>query len=62
MSKDEEIVLSQEMMSKYGLLSNNLMVVMLEELLWYNSIGMFGMTIVYVLFLRKAVYEIWFNI
>lgn len=58
MSKDEEIVLSQEMMSKYGLLSNNLMVVMLEELLWYNSIGMFGMTIVYVLFLRKAVYEI----
>ena len=45
-------------MSKYGLLSNRLMVVILEELLWYNSIGLFGMTIVYVLFLRKAVYEI----
>ena len=54
-----KLLKTEEKFQKYGILQNNFMTLFFEELLWYNCITLFGMTIVYILFLRKAVYDIW---
>ena len=53
-----KLLKTEEKFQKYGILQNNFMTLFFEELLWYNCITLFGMTIVYILFLRKAVYDI----
>ncbi len=46
----------QERVVEWGLLKKSMMVEVSELLLWYSSITVYGMTVLYVLFLRKTIY------
>lgn len=45
-------------MTKYGLIYAEFIQEILSNLIWYYSVSLFGMTVVYILFLRKTVYDI----
>lgn len=49
---------TQEKIVKYGLLNSYFMTQFLEHLLWYTNVTVYAMTLVYILFLRKTVYDI----
>lgn len=46
----------QQKVLRYGLIKKEFMIEFAEMLLWYSNITLYAMTVVYVLFLRKAVY------
>lgn len=48
----------EERIKKYGFLNNAIIVEILELLLWYSMVTLHALTVVYILFLRKTVYEI----
>ena len=44
--------------AKWGLVGPSLLAQVVEFALWYLGVGLYGMTVVYILFLRKTVYDI----
>lgn len=50
--------LLQKTILKYGFLKRSFMVELSELLLWYGNLTIYALTVVYIVFLRKTVYEI----
>ena len=45
--------------AKYGILNLNFVTESVELMLWYFNVSLYTLTVVYILFLRKTVYDIW---
>ena len=50
----------QQNMIKYSILTKGIMLEFSENLFWYTSISIYMMTVLYILFLRKTVFDLWF--
>jgi hypothetical protein len=48
----------QDNMQKYSVLTRDIMVEFFEQLFWYSSVSIYITTVIYILFLRKTVYEL----
>jgi hypothetical protein len=48
----------QSNIQKYGLVTKEIMIEFWEQLFWYSSLSIYLMTVFYILFLRKTVYDI----
>lgn len=49
---------TKDRISRYGLVSKGMVGECVELLLWYSGVSLFAMTVIYILFLRKTVYEL----
>lgn len=49
--------LSAPQLEKYSLLTPPLMTAFISQILWYYCLGLYIQTVIYILFLRKAVYD-----
>ena len=45
-------------MQNYSVMTRGIMVELFEQLFWYSSVSIYVMTVLYILFLRKTVYEL----
>lgn len=54
----DDLQATQEKVAQYGLLNVQFMAELFEQILWYANVTVYAMTIVYILFLRKTVYDI----
>ena len=54
----DNLQLTQQRALKYGIFNNRFIIETLEILLWYFNILLYGLTVVYILFLRKTVYDL----
>jgi hypothetical protein len=52
----EDLSVTQERLGIYGVLNPRFMAEFMEQLLWYNNVTVYAMTIIFILFLRKTVY------
>lgn len=55
---EDNLQATQEKVAQYGLLNVQFMTELFEQILWYANVTVYTMTIVYILFLRKTVFDI----